>query len=303
MNTYLDCFDYIRSVSGLEYQSLLGNSARFLAPQTAGSSTLAGLPSTGANSVTVVLAQFDRITIFDGSSSEVVLVGSAGAGIGATSIPLTAPLQYPHSAGVAWCSDGFAGSLADQIVASSSWIEQQVYQPLLSTAWTNELLPMPSIRASFANTGELTFRPRHYPVTSISALSIAVTPTITTSYDTSGIFIDGNQRVCSVPSLIQFPASQSSNAIPPPPARSQPAKLMVSYQAGYQYQNLPGDLREAAFLVTSDIIAKRHNPIGAPDLADGSTRVSMIIRGEKTGESLLIARARMILSRYSEQLY
>lgn len=302
MNTYLDCFDFIRSTSGLEYQSLIGNTARFTSLQPAGSLSLT-VPTSGANSVTVQLNYFDRITIFDGSSSEVVQVDTAGAAPGATSIPLIAATQFAHAKGVAWCSDGIAGSLADQIVDASSWIEQECYQPLLTTTWTNEYLTMPTLRANIANDGSLTFRPRHWPVVSVSALKIAYTQTLATTYDASQVFIDGNKRLCSVPNLIQFPAQQSSNAIPPPPSRSQGAQLVLTYQSGYNYASLPGAIREAGILVTSEYVAKRHNPIGAPELADASTRVSAIIRGEQTGESLLVTRARTILEKYSIKLF
>src|SRR5712664_2959667 len=98
-NTYIDCFDYIRSPSGLEWQSLVGNMARFTSTQNAGVTTLT-IPAVGPQSITVPLNQFDRLTIFDGSNTEVVLVASAGAAVGATSVPLTGPTLFAHPSGV-----------------------------------------------------------------------------------------------------------------------------------------------------------------------------------------------------------
>lgn len=299
MNTYIDVFDFTRSTSGLEWQSLVGNMARFTSTQSMGATSL----TVPASSVTVPLAQFDRLTIFDGTSSEVVQVGAAGASVGATSIPLITGLQFAHASGIAWSSDGTGGSLADQIVAASSWCEQTAYQPFLQTTWTDESLSMPSMRAAIANDGMLTFRPRHWPVNTVSALKVAFTQSLATTYDATQVMIDGDQRLCLVPNLIQFPAQQTSNSIPPPPTRSMTCKLILTYQAGYTYAALPGDLKEAVILVASDYVARRHNPIGAPDLADGSTRISAIIRGQKTGESLLIARARVSLEKYSVKLF
>ena len=302
MNTYLDCFDFLRSTSGLETQSLIGNAARFTSAQ-AQSATSLSVPTSGIGSLTVALNQFDRITIFDGSNSETVRVGAGGAAVAATTVPLMDALQFPHAVGVAWCSDGFAGSLADQISAASAWIETQCYQPLLSTTWANEAIGMPSLRASFANDGGLTFRPRHWPVSSVTALKIAVTQTLATTYDATQVFVDGNRRLCSVPNLIQFPAQQSSNSIPPPPSRSQSAQLILTYQAGYAYSALPADVKEAAILITAELISKRHNPVGAPDLADGASRISVVLRGDLSGESILVKKAIKILSHYSLELW
>jgi len=301
-NTYLDCFDFLRSTSGLETASLIGNTGRFTTTQAQGSSSLT-VPATGFGSITVGLGFFDQLTIFDGSQTEVVLVGSAGAAVGATSIPLVNPTQFAHAVGVPWCTDGIEGSLADQIVAASAWIERECYQPLLTTTWTSEPLYMPSMRAAIANDGALTFRPRHWPVQSVSAIRLAYTPTLGTTYDATQVFIDGNHRLCSVPNLIQFPASQSSNAIPPPPARSQSVQLQISYVSGYDYATIPEDLQEAAILVTADMVAKRHNPVGATDLADGGSHITVVLRGDLTGESILIKRALRTLAKYSVELY
>lgn len=301
-NTYIDCFDYTRSTSGLEWQSLVGNMARFTTSVSSGSSSLT-IPAVGNQAITTQLNQFDRITIFDGSQTEIVTVASAGAAPNTTAIPLTTPTQFTHAAGVPWCSDGAIGSLSDQIVAASVWFEQECYQSLLLSTWTNEALTMPSLLATIANDGTLTFRPRHWPINSISALTLAYTPTTSVGYDPSQVFVDGDHRLCMAPKTTIFPASVSSNMIPAPPARSQFAQLLVTYSAGFAYATMPYDIKEAVILITADMLAKRHNPIGAPDVGDGSTRISAIIRGEKTGESLLIKRARMTIEKYRIATY
>lgn len=304
-NTYLDTFDYTRSTSGLEYQSLIGNQARFTSTQAQGTTSLT-VPSSGANSVTVALNYFDRLTIFDGSSSEVVQVGLAGAAIGATSIPLVSGTQFAHSAGVAWCSDGILGSLADQIVAASTWIETTCNQALLLTTYTNELLAIPTMRASLGNEGILRFRPRHWPIQSLTALSIAMTQLTSTSYDPSQVFIESDKQICSVPNMVPLPGQQQTQTpypVMPQMNRTQSAQLTITYQAGYTYASLPADLREAAILVTSDLLAKRLDPMGAPELATGDRHVSVVLRGDLTGESILIKRAMKTLVKYSVQSF
>lgn len=295
MNTYIDPFTFIRAPHGLEFQSLIGNLARFTTTQSAGATTLT-IPMVGANSITVPLAQFDQITIFDGSSSEVVQVGSGGAAVEATSIPLQTPLQYAHGVGVVWCSDGILGSLADQIVEASSWLERICYQSLLQTTYTSELLAMPTMRAVLDNDGQLTFRPRHWPVTSVTGVAIAWTPSLVITYDPAQTFIDGNKRLCSVPNLVMLPSQQIQNTnLIQSPSRSRKGQVQITYQAGYVYSSLPGDLKEAAILLTSDILAKRMNPVGATEIDSGGIRNVAVLRGDNAGESLLFKRAKRIL--------
>jgi hypothetical protein len=302
MNTYLDHFDFIRATHGLEYQSLIGNSARFTSAQLAFANALTA-PATGPNAITVPLNYFDRITIFDGSSTEVVQVGSAGAAAGATSIPLLVPTQFAHGTGVAWCSDGI-GSLADQIVDASAWIETQCNQPLLQTSWTGEQLAIPGMRASIDNCGALHFRPRHWPIQTLTAVSIATSPTTSTVYDPAQAWIDSDKQICIMPYPVPLNTqgqTQSTYPVQPRLNRQQLAQLTLTYTSGYAYATLPGDLKEAAILVTSDFVAKRHNPVGAPDIQDGSTRISTVLRGDTSGESLLVKRASKILVKYSTQ--
>src|SRR5215469_6479749 len=99
MNTYIDVYDFTRNTSGLEYQSLIGNQARFTTAQTAGATSLIGIPATGANSISTELSMFDRLVIYDGGNTEIVQVGGNGAALGAASIPLLAGtiLQFSHA--------------------------------------------------------------------------------------------------------------------------------------------------------------------------------------------------------------
>ncbi len=303
-NTYIDTFDYVRAPNGLEYQSLLGNAARFTSTQPAASTSLT-VPATGANSVTVALGYFDRVVILDGSSTEVVQVGPAGATVGATSIPLIAGTQFSHGAGVAWCSDGIYGSLADAIIDASEWLEHLCYQSLLQTTYINELLSMPTMRAAIDTDGQLTFRPRHWPVSSVTAIAIAWTPTLVVTYDPAQTFIDGNGRMCSVPNLIMLPNQQIQNSnLLTTPSRSRKGQVKITYQAGYAYSALPGDLKEAAILLTSDILAKRQNPVGATEIDSGGIRNVAVLRGDNAGESLLFKRAKRILdTSYAIQMF
>jgi len=307
MNTYLDQLDFIRATSGLEYQSLIGNSTRFTSTQAAAATALS-VPASGTGSVTVQLNYFDRITIFDGSNTEVVQVGSAGAAVGATSIPLLSgtSLAFSHAVGVAWCSDGTIGSLADQIVDASAWVETFCNQALLLTTYTNELLAMPTMRASINNRGGLHFRPRHWPIQSLSALSVETQPGVSIAYDPTQVFIDSDKQICSMPYMqplvVQGPSQTPYPTFPVYDRRTE-AQLTLTYQAGYAYSTLPGDIKEAGVLVVSDFLAKRHNPVGAAQINSGGTQIVTVLRGDTTGESMLIKRAMKILIKYAMESF
>jgi len=162
------------------------------------------------------------------------------------------------------------------------------------------------MRAAFDNDGALTFRPRHWPISSaasVTGLSIAWTAQWVTNYDPAQVFVDGNVRLCSVPSLVVLPSSGNTNIVAPVPNRHSKGQVRVTYQAGYAYSALPGDLKEAAILVTSDIIGKRHNPIGAAQVNSGGINLVTYLRGDLTGESGLIKRAAHILAKYAVELY
>lgn len=299
-NAYISCFDFARSPSGLEYGSLIGNMGRFTTTQAQGSNTLT-VPTYGPNSVQVVLSQFDHITIFDGSNSEVVSVQSAVT-IGATSIPLVTPTQFAHSAGVAWCSDGALGSLADAIFSASQWIETLCRQSLFQTAYTSEILRMPTMRAALAHDGVLHFRPRHFPIATLSSLTINTTQSSSVSYDTTQVFIDGDKQVCELPQLTPVGGQSSSPLIVQMAiTRKQSAWITINYSAGYAASALPTDITEAAILLTSDILAKRQNPMGAVEVGSGGRRVAAVLRGDNAGESLLYKRAFKILNNYTVQ--
>src|SRR2546423_6777335 len=108
-NLYITPYDYKQAVTGQQILGLIGNLSRISGTLAAGGTTLNILQAT-----LVALNQYDEIVIFDGPNSEVVMVGSAGAVIGSTSIPIS-PAQFSHASGTPICSDGTQGSLAATI--------------------------------------------------------------------------------------------------------------------------------------------------------------------------------------------
>ena len=292
-NTYLDHFQYLRSPSGLEALTLLGNSARLASLHALGATTLTITPATSVD-----LKQFDQITIFDGPNSEVVIV-NADTNQPATSIPLVVGTQFQHAANTPLCSDGVLGSLADQIVDASAWLEADfTYQSLFQSTYTGEILPLPSMQASFDNQHMLLFRPKHFPVTAINSIVLQVQQNQTLTIDPTQAFIDSNQQIVRVPTLnITGPSSQ---VVWPMQRMNRYANawITISYTAGYAQTALPADIKDAAVLLTSAILSRRQNPTGADSIVLGHKALVAVLRGDQSGEGLLVKEARRKLARY-----
>jgi hypothetical protein len=294
---YLSCFDYALSPSGLEYNSLIANMTRVASPGVIAGAT--SLPLIAG--LTVALNPYDRLSIFDGAFSETVVIASTAI-LGATSVTCS-PLQYPHAVGVPVCGDGVMGSLANAILTASTYLENICQQSLFQTTYTNELLAMPTIRASMDNQNTLHFRPRHWPINSLSAIAIESMPNLSITYDPTQVVIDSDKQICTMPNLQPL---VSSGQAPYPiwgtgMSRNQWSQLSITYMSGFAV--LPFDVIEAAILLTSDILAKRLNPQGAPDLGSGSRHISAVLRGDNSGESLLYKRARALLNPYSMESF
>jgi len=296
VNSYISWFDWQRSVTGLEWDSLIGNKGRLTSATALGATTL---PVTA---LTVQLNQYDVLTIFDGSSSENVIVQSTAA-VNATSITISAT-TYTHALGTPFSSDGVLGSLAEHILRASQLLETICKQTLFTFTYTNEKLAMPTMRASIDNQWALHFRPRHWPVNSISALSITTVVGDTINYDPAQVIIDSDKQICSMPNMMPLPlpgSGQSPYPIWNVTSRYREAQVTLTYQAGYA--TLPYDIIEAATLLVSDQLAKRDNPIGALEVSSGNRHISAAIRGETTGDSILFKRAKKILDNYTVQAF
>jgi hypothetical protein len=194
------------------------------------------------------------------------------------------------------------GSLADQMVNASAEMENYLLQSLFQATYT-ETLRMPSPRAAIDNQGMLVFRPRHFPVTTDTGITIKQNNATPVSYDATQAILDGGQQVVCVPWLVAGSGGGSTYSLLPSISRSTNLFLTITYTAGYTAASIPGDVREACVLLTSDILAKRLNPLGAVDLASGDRHLTAALRGDLTGESLLVKRAFKLLDNYSIQSF
>lgn len=295
-NTYLTVYDYLNTPTGQQTVTLVGNTWRFAAQQNAGASSL----SVPGSAVQQQINAYDTVYIFDGASSETVQA-SALVTQDSTAIPLVTPTQYQHNAGVACCTDGVGGSLAAQLFTASAWIEDICHQSLVVSTYSGEILSMPTLRASFDEQYILWFRPRHFPITALSAISIQTQPTNAVAYDPTQAGIDGDRQLVQISNLQPIPGNQQQAPYPFPPgsrpwSRNAKATLTITYSSGYS--PIPYPVQRAAILLTNELLGLPSNPIGSDQINEGDRSVIFAIRGDTSGESALIKKARGLLQPY-----
>lgn len=295
--SYISWVDYTLAPEGLEYASLIGNALRLSSAVIAGATNLPVTPTTS-----IILNQFDVITIYDGLSTEQVMVAST-TNAGASSIPLMAPgLQFAHAQYTPCSSKGTLGDLGGEILKASAWVENITKQSLWNTTQT-ETIRMPSMRASMDNQQVLTFRTKQYPITAINSLYIGTTLSTLQQYDQTQSVIDANELV-SVPQLIAVGSGSSTYSIVQSQVnRRMNAYLQVNYTAGYTASTMPADIKDAAILLTNALLSRRDNPIGADSVKEGQGMIVATLRGDQSGDSLLVKNAKFLLANYTLRVF
>lgn len=295
---YIDVFTYTRAVTGLEIDSLVGCKGRISSAVLKNGTSLPVAPNTS-----IALKQFDQVTVFDGLNTEVCMVGT-DTNVGATSIPLLTGLQFDHAQWTTYCTDGTMGSLADELLEASQWIENITQQSLYQQSYTSETLDIPSMRASIDNRGMLVFRPRHFPISAESGITIQSSVLDPVTYDETQIIMNGAKQVVKVPWLLATSVSNNSNAAwgsPVDRSRGDNLFLLIDYTAGWS--PLPGDIRDCAVLLTSEILARRQNPSGAVSIRLGDKQLQVSGSHDTIGESLLVKTAKQKLQPYSVEAF
>lgn len=303
VSTYIDCLTYTRAATGLVLSGQYGNIGR-IAACTAGATTLTTVAVT-----TVALNQYDDFYLFDGPNSEKVQVGAGGAIVGVTSIPLQAGTQFAHAGGTTYCTDGTQGSLGQSIFEASRWIEDICHQGLWSTAYTSEILTMPTMRAAWDNQRNLHFRPRHFPITTLTSVTVETSTLLSWQYDTTQAIIDADQMTVDLPAMAMLgsggslPSQNLTSPWASGPSREKNAWITLAYTAGFASGQLPWVVTRAATLLTNEGFGLLENPIGADEIHQNKRSVTFTLRGDQSGESLLVKNATSLLSPYIAQLF
>lgn len=299
-NTYIDAVAYQLAPTGLQLASQYGNIGR-LAQVASGASSLTPIAP-----LTVALNQYDSIYITDGPNSEVLQVGSGGAAIGVLSIPLQANTTFAHVGGTAYVTDGAQGSLGQAIFEASRWLEDICHQALWQTSYTGEILTMPTMRASWDNQQNLHFRPRHFPITTLTSVTVEVNQQVSWSYDVTQAIIDSDQQTVDLPMIALLTTGGSAPSqfftgspwMTPQVMRQANAWVTVAYTAGFAVGAMPWAVTRAAQLLVSDCFTTLENPMGSDEIQQNKRRVTFTLRGDQSGESLLYKNAAKLLQPY-----
>jgi len=307
--SYISQLDYLNTPSGLETGTLLGNSLRLSSAVAAGATSLPVVLASGLTGTSFDLNQFDPITIYDGLSSEVVLV-SAATTFPATSIPIMAPIgatytgcQFAHAQYIPLSSPGTLGDIGQEILKASAWLENITKQSLWQTTQT-ETLRLPSMRASIDGQNILTFRLRQYPITAVNTLSMGTNQSNIVSYDPTQAFIGDGSEIVTVPQLNTTGTGSSTySLIAQIVSRRQNAYLLVNYTAGYTASNMPADIKQAAMMLVSHLLTVRDNPAGADSIREGNASIQATQRGDTSGDSLHVKNAKALLANYALRMF
>jgi hypothetical protein len=297
-NTYIDCITYSKAPTGIILTNQVGNIGR-IASVAAGATLLTLVAPT-----TVALNQYDALYVTDGPNSEVLQVGSTAL-IGSTTISLQQATQFAHTGGSPYCTDGIQGSLGQSIFEASQWIEDICHQALWNTTYTGEILTMPTMRAAIDNQWNLHFRPRHFPITALSSVSVQVTQAYTVTLDATQAIIDSDQQTVDIPSVNTLSSTQPQGGpyLWQPFNRQSNGWITLSYTAGFPVGLLPWAVTRAATLLTSDCFGQISNPVGADQINQGKRQVMFMLRGDTSGESLLRKQAISSLGPYIAQSF
>jgi hypothetical protein len=298
LSAYLDVPAYLRATTGQETASLLGLNT-----------TVGGSGSVPAGTTALTVASSTGwaagpLWLLDGPYSEVAQVVAAPDG---THLTLAAPgTQFAHAPGVSASQSGTAGALAEMLLRASGWIEGYCQQGAsggdrsLYAVSRTERWSMPSARAALDRDGVLLLRPGQFPVQSLSTLTVELGQGQTLTLDVSQVELPVSGRLVEIPYLLANPASPGQQLLLETAglSRSRRQWVTVTYLGGITPGAVPYDVQQACVWVTSDLLAQRRNPAGAAAVRQGKFELQARLRGDETGDSILLLHAKAALEPY-----
>lgn len=302
---YIDLPEFLNtSVTNIETNTLVGGNT------TLSSATLVGVTSLPVVSITG-FTNGQSVWLLDGLNAEIVTITAAPSGSTLT----TTATASAHGSGVSVASAGMAGSLAGAIQAASREAENICQQfsdgateydtaadSLYAIART-ELYETPYGNAQITVDGALVIQPNHFPVRSVSSVTIQFSSVAPTAVNLAGLVLPNGGR------QITIPAAQAVNFPPHAPGylrgaypRDAAGYVSVTYTGGpivgATIASVPSDIKAACALLTMDRLAVRSNPQGAAMTNRGDVRTMWELRGDFGGKSMLWKDAQQRLRRF-----
>jgi hypothetical protein len=298
-SSYLDVPTYLRAAANQETASLLGLNTTITGAPAAGTTTLPVAASAGWVA--------GPAWILDGPASEAVQVTGSGDG---THLTLAAPgTAFAHASGASVSQAGTAGALGEIILRASAWIEGYCRQGVagdrsLFAATRTERWTMPSTRAYLDRDQVLAVRPAHFPVQSVSALAIEFGQGQSLAFDATQIELPSVARMVYLPYLLQASPTPGQQLVLESAglARGRRQWAVLTYVGGFNAGALPYDVQQACAWVVSDLLAYRQNPGGAAEVRLGKKATVSRLRGDLSGDSILLLQAKAALEPYKERL-
>jgi hypothetical protein len=297
-SAYLDIGDYLRAATNQETASLLGLNTTLTAGIAAGALSLPVASSSGWAA--------GRVWLLDGPWAEVAQV--TGAPDGAT-LTLVAPgALLAHAAGVSVSQVGPMGALAETILRASAWIENYCRQGAsgdrsLFAAARVERWRTPGPRAWLEPDGTLVVRVGHFPIQTVTALSVETAPGAALALDVTQIELASEGRLVEAPPSALGAAQAGAINLAPGLTRGGRGWLSLSYTGGPATAGAtPYDLRQACIWVVSDLLGQRRNPTGAASVRMGGFELQARPRTDPSGDSLLLIQAKAALQAYRVEL-
>ncbi|HKW22924.1 MAG TPA: hypothetical protein VJO13_16175 [Ktedonobacterales bacterium] len=290
-SAYLDVPGYLRAATNQETASLLGLNT-----------TLGGATILAAGAVSLPVAasagwSVGPIWLLDGPWSEVAQVtGLADS----THLTLAAPgTLWPHTPGISVSQGGAAGSLAETILRASAWMEGYCQQGTaadrsLYALSRTEQWGMPGTRAWIDRDAIAVVRPGHFPVQSVSALTLDQGEAGAFALDIAQVRLPSDGRLIEAPLLAGIDPLLALS-------RSHRAWISVTYVGGITPGALPYDLAQACVWITSELLAERRNPTGAARIRQGKFELQARPWGDRSGDSTLLLQAKAALEPYRAQ--
>ncbi|MFI5271598.1 MAG: hypothetical protein ACHQ4H_01025 [Ktedonobacterales bacterium] len=297
---YIDVLTYLRAATNHETASLLSlNTTLSGAGVAADATTLTVAASTGWSAA--------ALWLLDGPYSETVQVTGAADG---THLTLAAPgTRFAHAAGISASQAGTTGALAESILRASAWIEGYCSQGTLASdrslfaVTRSERWSMPGTRAALDRDGVLVIRPGHWPVQAVTAVAVDLGGGQTLSFDATQAELASGGRLIEVPYLLSVAPAPGQVLVIESAGLSRARRqwATLTYSGGLSLGAVPYDVQQACIWLTSELLAERRNPYGAATVRQGKFELQARLRGDPSGDSILVIQAKAALEPFHER--
>lgn len=297
LSAYIDVPRYLRVPSGVQTAVLVAlNTTTGGGSQAAGTTSLVVAASAGWSA--------GPAWILDGPISEVVTITGSADG---THVTLAAPgTTFAHAAGASISQAGTGGCLAETILDASSWMEGYCQQGAsgsdrsLFAVSRTERWAMPTMRAHIDRDSTLVVMPGHFPVQSLSALTVELGQGQTISLDTTQLELQSTGRLIEVPYLLIGGVSVGQQLMLEIKGLSRSVRqwAVVTYVGGINAGQVPYDVQRACVWIVNDMLSLIANPSLAADVQLGKRHLIQRQRGDSVGDTDLRQAARDALEPY-----